>query len=432
MKLKVQSQGIPEELKCLQLISSLQETPSLEELPNNQTCLKLMSSIRSYVGSVTENLLHRSFQKGLTGNSANVEGQPPMTPPFSGGAQPSAHVTLIPYNSASVGNLNHLGELPQSCRYPLYNWKSRGLLSHLQNITFKAGVLRVSQGGKYYVYSQIYFRYPAEGEGAQATGQQLVQCISRQTAYRQPILLLKGVATKCWSPEAEYGLRAIYQGGLFELKAGDELLVSVSSLAVDDTDSTSSYFGAFRLAVGPQSNKWPRKDPQSTWALVPGSLDSRRKWEASSRWAFSWCGPVRKSICFPLWEVTLGNRRIASSSSLVCGPEATQGCSTTIILDLETLCYLSQRGEGGIQASAQLTTARGSQALQFGPAPAPSPPCFSHCGQPCLSLQPYLLPIPSPHPALHPRALRRLSACVGAGCWPDRLTRPLSARRISS
>ncbi|XP_056665536.1 uncharacterized protein LOC100027207 isoform X6 [Monodelphis domestica] len=146
-RLKVQSQGIPEELKCLQLISSLQETPSLEELPNNQTCLKLMSSIRSYVGSVTENLLHRSFQKGLTGNSANVEGQPPMTPPFSGGAQPSAHVTLIPYNSASVGNLNHLGELPQSCRYPLYNWKSRGLLSHLQNITFKAGVLRVSQGG---------------------------------------------------------------------------------------------------------------------------------------------------------------------------------------------------------------------------------------------------------------------------------------------
>ncbi|XP_044539464.1 tumor necrosis factor ligand superfamily member 10-like, partial [Gracilinanus agilis] len=248
--LKIQSQGIPEELKCLQLISSLQENPKLEELINNQTCLKLMSSIKSYVGSVTENLLRRSFQKGLTSNSASMEGQPPMTPPFSLGAQPSAHITLIPYGSASVGNLKHLGELPQSCRYPLYNWESGGLLSHLRNVTFKAGVLRISQGGKYYVYSQVYFRYPAEeGEGAQAMSQQLVQCISRQTAYRQPILLLKGVATKCWAPEAEYGLHTIYQGGLFELEAGDELLVSVSSLAVDDTDGTSSYFGAFRLAV---------------------------------------------------------------------------------------------------------------------------------------------------------------------------------------
>ncbi|XP_068963281.1 tumor necrosis factor ligand superfamily member 10-like isoform X2 [Petaurus breviceps papuanus] len=201
------------------------------------------------ISKVTENILHRSLQKGLTSTSTGMEGQPPMTHPFSIGAQPSAHVTLIPYTAASSGNLDHLGELPQSCRYPLHNWKSRGLLSHLRNITFKAGALRVSQGGKYYVYSQIYFRYPAEAEGSQPSSQQLVQCISRQTTYRQPILLLKGVATKCWSPEAEYGLHAIYQGGLFELKAGDELLVSVSSLAVDDTDGTSSYFGAFRLAM---------------------------------------------------------------------------------------------------------------------------------------------------------------------------------------
>ncbi|XP_068963280.1 tumor necrosis factor ligand superfamily member 10-like isoform X1 [Petaurus breviceps papuanus] len=248
-KLKTQAQGIPEELKCLQLINSLQENPNLEELINNQTCLKLMGSIKSYLSSVTENILHRSLQKGLTSTSTGMEGQPPMTHPFSIGAQPSAHVTLIPYTAASSGNLDHLGELPQSCRYPLHNWKSRGLLSHLRNITFKAGALRVSQGGKYYVYSQIYFRYPAEAEGSQPSSQQLVQCISRQTTYRQPILLLKGVATKCWSPEAEYGLHAIYQGGLFELKAGDELLVSVSSLAVDDTDGTSSYFGAFRLAM---------------------------------------------------------------------------------------------------------------------------------------------------------------------------------------
>lgn len=59
--------------------------------------------------------------------------------------------------------------------------------------------------------------------------------------------LLKGVGTKCWSPDAEYALHSIYQGGLFELRAGDELFVSVSSPTMVNSDDSSSYFGAFRL-----------------------------------------------------------------------------------------------------------------------------------------------------------------------------------------
>lgn len=97
------------------------------------------------------------------------------------------------------------------------------------------------------MYSQIYFRYPNDVAGTRGSIAQLVQCINWKTSYSQPILLLKGVGTKCWAPEADYGLHALYQGGLFELKAGDELFVSVSSLAIDYNDAAASYFGAFRL-----------------------------------------------------------------------------------------------------------------------------------------------------------------------------------------
>lgn len=124
------------------------------------------------------------------------------------------------------------------------HWGHGSLLSHVQNMTYRAGRLRVEQPGKYYVYAQIYFRYRGAGRDS---GPQLVQCIQWQPAYSPPVLLLKGVGTKCWAPEADYGLHALYQGGLFELKAGDELFVSVSSLAIDSSDAAASYFGAFRL-----------------------------------------------------------------------------------------------------------------------------------------------------------------------------------------
>lgn len=121
--------------------------------------------------------------------------------------------------------------------------------SHLQNFTYQDGLLQVSQPGKYYVYAQIYFRYPTEETSPRAPTHQLVQCINLHSSYGQTILLLKGVGTKCWAQGAAYGLQALYQGGVFDLKAGDALSVSVSSLDIDYDDETASYFGAFRLDV---------------------------------------------------------------------------------------------------------------------------------------------------------------------------------------
>lgn len=120
----------------------------------------------------------------------------------------------------------------------------------------------------------MYFRYPspAASEGDQrSVSHQLVQCVYKKTSYPSPIQvgdltgsthpagwwaephvltcvqLLKGVGTKCWAPDAEYALHSVYQGGLFELRAGDELFVSVSSPTMVNADDSSSYFGAFRL-----------------------------------------------------------------------------------------------------------------------------------------------------------------------------------------
>ncbi|XP_062490967.1 tumor necrosis factor ligand superfamily member 10-like isoform X2 [Pezoporus occidentalis] len=196
------------------------------------------------ISKVTENVIRRSVVKEAQRSYFNTsEGR---VPPKTSG-KPSAHLTLRPQSLAQDGNTRRFGNLSQSCRHAIARWEDSTIHSHLQNITYQDGRLQVNQAGKYYVYSQIYFRYPSDMAGTRGSVPQLVQCINWKTSYSQPILLLKGVGTKCWAPEADYGLHALYQGGLFELKAGDELFVSVSSLAIDYNDAAASYFGAFRL-----------------------------------------------------------------------------------------------------------------------------------------------------------------------------------------
>ncbi|KAG7264868.1 hypothetical protein CRUP_035440, partial [Coryphaenoides rupestris] len=140
--------------------------------------------------------------------------------------------------------------LHQSCRHVVRSWTNQSFGAHLHNMTLTNGMLRVPQDGRYYLYSQVYFRYPSPAitDGDQhSVSHQLVQCVYKKTSYPSPIQLLKGVGTKCWAPDAEYALHSVYQGGLFELRAGDELFVSVSSPNMVNADDSSSYFGAFRL-----------------------------------------------------------------------------------------------------------------------------------------------------------------------------------------
>ncbi|XP_007442302.1 tumor necrosis factor ligand superfamily member 10-like [Python bivittatus] len=248
LQLKAQAQGHSEELRCLRLLNSLQELSELEDLMSSQPCFKLALSLKDYVATVTENVIRRGTATARASEkqrnpSRQLGGRQP-------GSRPLAHLTLRRPGPSQPGGLGPaFWDLQQSCQHPIAHWATGTLHTHLQNLTYQDGQLQVSQAGKYYVYTQIYFRYPAEHASARSLSHQLVQCINLQRTYGQTILLLKGVGTKCWTQDAAYGLHALYQGGLFDLKAGDRLFVSVSSLDVNYDDEAGSYFGAFRLDV---------------------------------------------------------------------------------------------------------------------------------------------------------------------------------------
>ncbi|XP_013984948.1 tumor necrosis factor ligand superfamily member 10 [Salmo salar] len=246
---QVRSQGVAEELRCLGLLNALekdQEIPeSLVEL-FGEPCIKLAQGIRAYVTKVTENIISKHAVP-------EPSAQPRTKPVSSAGHQkPSAHLTLRDSSLQGPISLASQKDLHQSCRHPVRSWGNQSFGSHLHNMTLSHGRLRIPRSGRYYLYAQVYFRYPSlTHEGGNHHGgtssYQLVQCVYKKTSYARPLQLLKGVGTKCWAPDTEYALLSVYQGGLFELRAGDEIFVSVSSPTAVHAEDSSSYFGAFRF-----------------------------------------------------------------------------------------------------------------------------------------------------------------------------------------
>lgn len=114
--------------------------------------------------------------------------------------------------------------------------------------------------------------------------------------------LLKGVGTKCWAPDAEYALHSVYQGGLFELRAGDEVFVSVSSPTMVNADDSSSYFGAFRLDLWEEG-------------------DGRKK-----RWDSGWINGWGRDFWIAVdWEKKGSFRRSCGMSACVSDPQRLLG-----------------------------------------------------------------------------------------------------------
>ncbi|CAL8241390.1 unnamed protein product [Merluccius merluccius] len=249
---QVRSEGVTEELKCLSLLNALdkdQDIPDQLAQLFGEPCIKLAEGIKAYISKVTENIISKqTFIEARTmPRTFNASGSKFMT---SVPQRPSAHLTLRDTSAQGEEDVVCPPALHQSCRHVVRSWANQSFGAHLHNMTLTNGKLRVPQDGRYYLYSQVYFRYPspAASDGDQrSVSHQLVQCVYKKTSYPSPIQLLKGVGTKCWAPDAEYALHSVYQGGLFELRAGDELFVSVSSPTMVNADDSSSYFGAFRL-----------------------------------------------------------------------------------------------------------------------------------------------------------------------------------------
>ncbi|XP_075040752.1 tumor necrosis factor ligand superfamily member 10-like isoform X2 [Mixophyes fleayi] len=254
-KLKAQTQGMSEELRCLQTINRMEDISDPLEFERDglilsESCQKLARSIASYVTRVTENAIQKTARRETAKKFLNNSG---VMLPRGLFTKTSAHLILQEI-SLTAQDDKSFEAASQSCRHPIHQWNYNSPLAHMQNMSYQDGHLKILQDGKYYVYSQIYFRYPQnqnpsnpQDQKSTNLGQQLVQCVNKKTAYATPILLLKGVGTKCWAPNAQYGLHSVHQAGIFELRFGDEVFVTVSSLDMLYADETSSFFGAFRL-----------------------------------------------------------------------------------------------------------------------------------------------------------------------------------------
>ncbi|XP_063289520.1 tumor necrosis factor ligand superfamily member 10-like [Pelobates fuscus] len=248
---KVQTQGMSNELHCLQIINtmggeSIDAEFDLDEFNIKEPCQKLISSIKSYVTQVTGSVIQRENELDFRRNNTYPAD---IIPSRGNNPKSSAHL-MLQTSSRLVRETSGDEKLAStSCRFPIQTWDNSNSLSHIQGIGYKNGRLKILQDGKYYIYSQIYFRFPQETSGTSPADShhQMVQCIHKKTSYIKPILLLKGVGTKCWEPNALYGLHSIHHGGLFDLKSGDELFVSVSSLELVYAEGASSFFGAFKL-----------------------------------------------------------------------------------------------------------------------------------------------------------------------------------------
>ncbi|CAB1315921.1 unnamed protein product [Coregonus sp. 'balchen'] len=228
----VRSQGVADELRCLGLLNALEKD---QEIPDSlvqlfgEPCIQLAEGFRAYITK------RRTKPVSAAGHQ-----------------KPSAHLTLRDSGLHGPISLAPQKDLHQSCLHPVRSWGKQGFGSHLHNMTLSHGRLRIPQSGRYYLYAQVYFRYPSlTHEGGDphmgTSSYQLVQCVYKKTSYARPIQLLKGVGTKCWAPETEYALHSVYQGGLFELRARDEIFASVSSPTAVHAEDSSSYFGAFQF-----------------------------------------------------------------------------------------------------------------------------------------------------------------------------------------
>ncbi|XP_076835444.1 tumor necrosis factor (ligand) superfamily, member 10 like 3 isoform X2 [Brachyhypopomus gauderio] len=197
------------------------------------------------MSQVTENIISQhAFQERQS------TGQPHTKFLTGGNPRPSAHLTLRDSGPQGPTSLTPQLDLHQSCRHLVRSWGNQSFGSHLHNMTVSNGRLRIPQTGRYYLYAQVYFRYitlSSSSQQSSSESHQVVQCVYKKTAYARPIQLLKGVGTKCWAPDSENALHSVYQGGLFELRAGDEIFVSVSSPVAVHAEDSSSYFGAFHF-----------------------------------------------------------------------------------------------------------------------------------------------------------------------------------------
>ncbi|ROK31081.1 Tumor necrosis factor ligand superfamily member 11 [Anabarilius grahami] len=127
---------------------------------------------------------------------------------------------------------------------------------HLSRFRYHDGRILVQKSGLYYIYAKTCFRHheSLETEAGSGPGSsdavQLIQYVFHErVTHSAPsrTVLMKTGSTRSWRRGA-YDMCCHQQAGLFPLRDGDAVYVSVSNSWMLDPEAEGSYFGAFRIS----------------------------------------------------------------------------------------------------------------------------------------------------------------------------------------
>ena len=124
----------------------------------------------------------------------------------------------------------------------LTHWDdSLGLAHSAGGMRYENGKLVIPFNGRYYVYSQLYFQ-------AEDDRPHMIHFVHLLRNGTQSVIM-RSVSSKCRAKKSKVYLYSSYQGGVFELRDGDHVMVGVSegnTGAISMGDS-ASFFGAFLI-----------------------------------------------------------------------------------------------------------------------------------------------------------------------------------------
>ncbi|XP_069496133.1 tumor necrosis factor ligand superfamily member 11 [Ambystoma mexicanum] len=227
---------------CLGMLFTLQEDSHLEDMiqedgeRNSDKCTEVKQVFRAAVDKEVQRILKETplrFDKV-------VEDDSQLTRRSKYGKWPLAHLTI---------NLSNSTWGPEK-RVNLTSWNYKEGWANISNMTYNHGKLKVNQDGFYYVYANICFRHHETSKNSNIldSGLQLMLYISKSNNKRKHSeTLMKGGSTKYWSKNSIYHFYSVYQGGIFKLRAGDEIFIEVSNPSLLDPDQDATYYGAFRI-----------------------------------------------------------------------------------------------------------------------------------------------------------------------------------------
>ncbi|XP_038632201.1 CD40 ligand-like [Scyliorhinus canicula] len=133
---------------------------------------------------------------------------------------------------------------PRKKGQPIKQWMAQGFPAFTHNINYTSGKLVITQPGFYYVYCQVSFRL-TNNVTDDTSSVPFLQYIYLQRIEEQTTLLMKASKTPVDKKQTA-SFNSVNQGGVFELKTGDKLFVTVTQADLLSYDR-ATYFGIFHL-----------------------------------------------------------------------------------------------------------------------------------------------------------------------------------------